>query len=166
MSTHRDGYLQKKTSAPRRMALTKLTKPPQPRVLSVHKKRMLQAEIKEAAIRVKPGFDPEHFVRLWHRYESLGGRLPVCGVCPNPDLCLTWGPRGPCHIDGACPAFPIEAVIPESPESRPSRGARLQEVEEFRQEVAAAPNDDPFVAIDRAALARFDREHDHVLEVS
>jgi hypothetical protein len=99
---------------------------------------LLRAEILKAAAKGDSDFDPEHYITLWRRYDALGGRLPLCRACPQPELCLTADPRAPGAADTACPAFPIEAVIPESPESRPPDAVRPQEVESRRREGAAA----------------------------
>ena len=45
-------------------------------------------------------------------------------------------------------------------------GFTLHEVEQFRREVADAPDDDPFAAVDRAALDRFDSEYGRAAEAS
>jgi hypothetical protein len=113
--------------------------------------------------------------------ESIEATRPPAGwdgqVCPGcqwPKFCSVLGPRGPHLPGGPCPAWPAEVVAHVDAGDDPSIAGVLahlgeftpQEVEQFRQEVADAADDDPFAAVDRAALARFDRVDGHVREVS
>ena len=100
------------------------------------------------------------------------GRL--CIGCQWPEFCRVLGPRGPQLPGGPCPTYPTEAVGHDNSQHELSIAAVLthltgftpEELEAFRREVADATDDDPYSAVDRAALARFDSQFSHTLGVS
>ena len=97
----------------------------------------------------------------------------LCDECEWQEFCHVLGPRGPHLPGGPCAAWPADAVAHDDTDDEPAIARVLahlaeftpQEVEQFRQEVAAAPDDDPFIVIDREALARFDARINHTIGV-